>query len=67
MNQIDLDIKALYKLILKKGYSVNEKQEGEYLFTHPENSLTMHVRVKYKIEVSLYVGEEEKYWKQYYG
>ena len=66
MSQIDLDIKTLYKLILKKGYTIHEQQEGEYLFTHPENSLTMHVSTKGKIVVSLYVGEDDKYWRQYY-
>ena len=66
MSQIDPDIKTIYKLILKKGYIIHEKQEGEYLFTCPENSLTMYVSIDNTVEVSLYVGEDDKYWKNYY-
>lgn len=67
MIQIDPDIKILYKLIIKKGYSIYERQAGEYLFTHPENSMTMHVGVSDKIIASVYVGEDDDtYWKKYY-
>ncbi len=65
MSQIDLDIKSVYRYILKKGYVVNERQENEYILINPENSLTMYVCIKDKVEVSLYVGEEDKYWKRY--
>lgn len=66
MNQIDPDIKTIYKLILKKGYVIHEQTSGDYLFTNPENAVSMYVSVSNKVEVSLYFGDDDKYYKNYY-
>lgn len=66
MSPLNPDIKTLYKLILNKGYVVHERTAGEYLFTNPENAVSMYVSVNDKLEVSLYFGDDDKYWKNYY-